>query len=276
MKQFFYIKEISDMYNIGIDSLRYYEKIGLLHPKRGDNGYRIYTLSDIYKLNLISDLKNFDLSMKQIKEYLDEQDIQHTKKFLDNELDHIEEKIDELKRKQALLKQRKRNLEQYSVIDTASIVCKEIKERRCVRLKARLVTEEESDYAMKRLHLLYEQVLNQLLDQQVGSVIHMNELSNHKNMNTIYSSIFFIVEDHIQTYDFVLPEGMYLSIFFKGEYQQSSIKVKELLSYAEKNNYIVLKEPLELCHIDNRHTQNSNEFVTEIQIYVKKKNKDES
>ena len=74
MKQYYYIKEISDMYNIGIDSLRYYEKIGLLHPKRGDNGYRLYTLSDIYKLNLISDLKSLDLSMKQIKVYLDEQD----------------------------------------------------------------------------------------------------------------------------------------------------------------------------------------------------------
>lgn len=35
MKQFFKINEISKLYNIGPDSLRYYEKLGLLAPKRG-------------------------------------------------------------------------------------------------------------------------------------------------------------------------------------------------------------------------------------------------
>lgn len=35
MKQFYKINEISKLYNIGPDSLRYYEKLGLLAPKRG-------------------------------------------------------------------------------------------------------------------------------------------------------------------------------------------------------------------------------------------------
>lgn len=270
MKQYYYIKEISDMYNIGIDSLRYYEKIGLLHPKRGDNGYRLYTLSDIYKLNLISDLKSLDLSMKQIKVYLDEQDVQHTKRFIDRELDDIEMQISALKRKQALLKQRKLKLEQYINVDTTKVTCKEIEERKCVRLKARLTSDEESDYAMKKLHSLYEQVLNQLLDQQVGSVIQMDEIDNGRYTNTIYSSIFFILEEYIHKCDFILPKGTYLSIFFRGQYHQTTSKVKELLSYADSHGYVILGEPLELCHIDNRHTKNPNEFVSEIQIQVKK------
>lgn len=269
MKQYYYIKEISDMYNIGIDSLRYYEKIGLLNPKRGDNGYRLYALSDIYKLNLICDLRSFHLSMKQIKTYLDEQDVQLTKQFIDNELDDIEAQISELKRKQKLLKQRKLRLEQYTNIDTTRITCKEIEERKCVRLKTRLTSDEESDYAMKKLHRLYEQVLNQLLDQQVGSVIQMNELDNNA-YNAVYSSIFFILEDCMQTSDFILPKGTYLSIYFRGHYHQTPSKIKELLSYAHSHGYIILGEPIELCHIDNRHTKNPNEFVSEIQIHVKK------
>lgn len=35
MEKYFKIGEISRMYHIGADSLRYYEKLGILRPKRG-------------------------------------------------------------------------------------------------------------------------------------------------------------------------------------------------------------------------------------------------
>ena len=57
---------------MGPDSLRYYERLGLLRPRRDeDNGYRLYSLRDIYKLSVIRDLRTLGLSMVQIKEYLD-------------------------------------------------------------------------------------------------------------------------------------------------------------------------------------------------------------
>ena len=43
MKKFYKIGEISKLYNISSDILRYYEKIGLITPDmRGENGYRYY------------------------------------------------------------------------------------------------------------------------------------------------------------------------------------------------------------------------------------------
>ena len=38
MKQYYTIGEISKIYQIGTDSLRYYEKLGILSPRRGANG----------------------------------------------------------------------------------------------------------------------------------------------------------------------------------------------------------------------------------------------
>ena len=41
------IKEISKKYNIGVDTLRYYERIGLLPAvKRNESGYRDYDEED--------------------------------------------------------------------------------------------------------------------------------------------------------------------------------------------------------------------------------------
>ena len=37
MKQYYKINEIAKQYNIGVDSLRYYEELGILQPKRGEN-----------------------------------------------------------------------------------------------------------------------------------------------------------------------------------------------------------------------------------------------
>ena len=71
MKDYYKINEISKLYGIGVDSLRYYERLGILKPRRDTNGYRLYDLKDMYKLTVIRDLRKLDFSMSQIKEFLD-------------------------------------------------------------------------------------------------------------------------------------------------------------------------------------------------------------
>ncbi|WP_269056930.1 MerR family transcriptional regulator, partial [Paenibacillus tundrae] len=62
MKNDYKINEISKLYGIGVDALRYYEKLGLLVPRRDGNGYRLYSLQDMYKLNIIRDLRQLDFT----------------------------------------------------------------------------------------------------------------------------------------------------------------------------------------------------------------------
>ena len=93
MKQFFKINEISKLYNIGPDSLRYYEKLGLLAPKRGKNNYRLYTLDDLWRLNIIRDLRRLGFPMEKIREYMDNRSVENTRKLLTEELDVIHQQI---------------------------------------------------------------------------------------------------------------------------------------------------------------------------------------
>ena len=78
MKDYYTISEISKLYGIGTDSLRYYEEIGALEPKRGKNNYRLYRLKDICRLNTIRDLLQLGFSMKQVKAYLDDMNLENT------------------------------------------------------------------------------------------------------------------------------------------------------------------------------------------------------
>ena len=67
MKDYYKINEIAKLYGIGVDSLRYYERLGILKPRRDTNGYRLYSLKEMYKLNMIRDLRRLNFSMEQIK-----------------------------------------------------------------------------------------------------------------------------------------------------------------------------------------------------------------
>ncbi len=45
------IGEVAKLFDVSTDTLRYYEKIGILSPhKNGDNGYRYYSYDEIVVL----------------------------------------------------------------------------------------------------------------------------------------------------------------------------------------------------------------------------------
>ena len=55
-----YIKELSNLTHISVQTLYYYDRIGLLKPSiRLSNGYRLYSEKDLSKLQQIISLKFF-------------------------------------------------------------------------------------------------------------------------------------------------------------------------------------------------------------------------
>ncbi len=64
-------KEISSILNIGNETLRYYEKIGIIPlPVRTKAGYRIYSEEDLLRLNFIKMAKEQGFSLSEISSVL--------------------------------------------------------------------------------------------------------------------------------------------------------------------------------------------------------------
>ncbi len=59
-------KEVSDYLDISMDTLRNWERNGLLQVKRKKNGYRIYTSDDIERLKMIRTLRMANYSLEAI------------------------------------------------------------------------------------------------------------------------------------------------------------------------------------------------------------------
>lgn len=66
------INEVSKKYNISTYTLRYYDKEGLLpFVKRNEKGNRVFEDKDFEWLNIICTLRNSNMSISEIKKYVD-------------------------------------------------------------------------------------------------------------------------------------------------------------------------------------------------------------
>ena len=84
LQQFYKIGEISKLFHIGMDSIRYYEEIGILKPYRNpENNYRLYTLEDLQKITMIRELLSLNFTTAEIKEFEETRTIASTLKLFE-------------------------------------------------------------------------------------------------------------------------------------------------------------------------------------------------
>lgn len=85
MKNYFTISEFAKLRNININSLRYYEKLGLLKPAfiNPDNGYRYYSAEQVSLLNKIILCIQLGIPLKEMVQFLDEDGNLQSQKLLE-------------------------------------------------------------------------------------------------------------------------------------------------------------------------------------------------
>ncbi len=268
MKDYYTIGEISKIYDIGRDSLRYYEELGILNPLRDINGYRLYSMQDIWKLNVIKDLKNLDFSMKQIKAYLDDRTVESTKEMLNSQIHSIEKKIYELKKTQQNMSRRLENIEsayESSNLNTIEVIY--IDERKALELNGKVSRDEEVDFLIKKLQKQHEDKLYLFGNKNIGATVSMEHIKN--NIYNRYESVFFLLDSEDENYNLILDEGYYVTLIYRGSYEQSKIFIPRMLKFIEDNRFEVISGPIEIYKIDIHETSCTEEFITEIQIPVK-------
>ncbi len=64
------IGKIAKNTGLGIETIRYYEKEGLIAPARTESNYRIYPDQDIVRLRFIKRAKGLGFTLKEIKDLL--------------------------------------------------------------------------------------------------------------------------------------------------------------------------------------------------------------
>lgn len=95
MKKYFSIGEAAKAVRTTSETLRYYDRIGLVKPSKKDEwtNYRYYTEQDIVRLNTVRALQLMDLSLQEIKKVLEYDDLEKIVDFLAKAERKADEKI---------------------------------------------------------------------------------------------------------------------------------------------------------------------------------------
>lgn len=116
------IKEVGEKYNLSNDTLRYYEKVGLIGPiKKNKSGIRDYNDADLKRIEFVKYMRSAELPINALVEYINLFDskkdtIKERKELLEHQRDLLKEKIDEMLKAYELLNY-KRDLYNKNLLD---------------------------------------------------------------------------------------------------------------------------------------------------------------
>ena len=267
MKEYYKIGEISSLYNIGTDSLRYYEEIGILKPQRDVNGYRMYSINDIRTLNILRELRSIGFSMSEIKKHIQNFNLEKTVELFENAISAIDRKVAEMNRLKAQLSERIEEIKRHTSEDFSNkgIEVLHLPERHILKLSENVIRDDDLDFVIKKLQSEYEDQIYIIGNGDIGATLPVDYLKTGGYGH--FDSAFYIV-DKDEEFDSVIPEGDYLSVTVKGGYAQIAGIWQNIIGYAENNGLSLDDTAIELYIIDNHDTADENEYITQLQVRI--------
>ena len=266
MEDSYRIREIARLYGLCADTLRYYEEQGILSPERGENNYRRYRIQDICNLNVIREMRELGLPMERIRDYITARDVDSTLRLMEEERRIIDRRIRELRRARRDVERRARAVEEAMALPEAPRLL-ELAARPCYQLSDSGIRDENMDFLLKKLEKKHEAVLRSLDDEKIAAVLSGSELRRGEYGK--YSSVLLIAEGAGE-WDVLLPEGLYASLVYRGAYSGQREALERLMAFVEAEKLAPAGDPLEIYHIDAHETLRREEYVTELQLPVKK------
>ncbi|MEW6114783.1 MAG: MerR family transcriptional regulator [Thermodesulfobacteriota bacterium] len=71
MAEYLRIGQLASRLCVNPKTIRYYEQLGIVSPKRGENGYRLFSPDDAAELRFVLRAKNLGLTLSEIKGLLE-------------------------------------------------------------------------------------------------------------------------------------------------------------------------------------------------------------
>ena len=122
------IGEVADQAGIPAETVRYYEKIGLLpQPERQANGYRRYRQAHLDRLLFIRRCRNLDMAQEEIRELVTladqpDADCSQVDALLARHLGHVRERLAELQQLEKTLAQLQKACSEGSTVAECGIL----------------------------------------------------------------------------------------------------------------------------------------------------------
>jgi effector-binding domain-containing protein len=266
------IGQMAKICNVSVQTLRHYDNIDLLKPDVvKDNGYRYYSDEQILSINIIKALKELNLSLTKVKNIINKNDINYVLElFKKNNLD-LEEQIKSLSIAKNSVLNLIENIELHNSFDKKNYIEVKSLPARTVAYTRYNSPSNPKSY-MKRFNELHKIVeKNKLITKgSIIAIFHDHYTEFDYEDADIEVCVRIEKPEKNNKYIRTISEGKYLSKYHKGSYETMTESYQDMLDWCEENKYKMVGSAIEIYLVDFLTTKDPEQFITELQIPVKK------
>lgn len=259
--------ELAKLMHVTKNTLFHYDKIGLFSPEIVlDNEYRYYSIHQIEVLEAIIMLKELGMSLKEIQTFLSDRTPKKLLELFEKEERILTEKIRLLKDRRQWMEEKSKKVRGY--LDKAPdeiFICE--KPGRYYLMDA-FLDVSESEFAERTAELInFYESRSKSICYEIGYIQYAKDVRQQIYAN--YSNVILLMKHKPGGMScHFMPEGKYLTTYFKGHWRTIGEAYRKLLAYADEHQITLAEEFLEVYTVDQLMAETVEEYVTEISVRI--------
>lgn len=233
MNKLFTIGQFAALHGINKKTLMWYDQIGLFRPASvdPDNGYRLYSYRQSSVLETILLLRELDVSLEEIENFLSERSAEGLERLLREKITELDRRIAHLREVRSALAKRREDARALLGIDLSEIQLVEREERPLVTVdvgqntsfdrQVELVVAETKRHQLRRLH-----------DAVYGTMIPVESLKRGNFED--YSKLFIEIPGVIKKAGaHMRPSGWWVRAFYQGPWNDMPQRYGEIFEFLQ-------------------------------------------
>ncbi|MDR1705416.1 MAG: MerR family transcriptional regulator [Clostridiales bacterium] len=265
---FLTVSEFAGYSRTTTDTLRYYEKIGLLIPsRRGENNYRYYTTEQLALVNVVRTLQSLGMSLSEIMDLRDTRTADMTNSVFSAQIIKIDKKIDEWERARKLLTTYQKMIRSVDGVDIDGITVEFLPAEA-------IIMGDINDYSRDRN------------DNDALASFYADIQLKHPGVDLNYPVWGMFKKERIINGDFNFPDryyfynpegrdkrpaGLFAVGYAKGGYGRKGEVFSRILEYAGKHKYEVCGDAYEEYRLNEVCVSGESNYLVRVMIEVRKK-----
>jgi len=280
------IGEFAWLSQVTVETLRHYDRVGLLRPVHLDQftGYRHYSLDQLPRLNRILALKDLGLPLKEIARVLDQEiTADEIRGILESKQAELEEQIQEAQRRLARVEARLKQIDMEGKMPDHEILLKTVEAQwiASVREKMTWLGQDDLGPAITKMFDEVGEHLDSCGATPVGpgialwhesQFIHTDINKEDMDVETALPIAGSILEsDHVKVRE--LPKGEVAYTVHHGDFSGLPLAKQAVFAWIQDNGYRragPIREVYLFHYPDHEANEDSPHHITEIQFPVEK------
>ncbi|MEG2455071.1 MAG: MerR family transcriptional regulator [Oscillospiraceae bacterium] len=268
------ITELAKLRRVTSETLRYYDRIGLIRPvyTDPDTHYRYYSIRQYEKLGTIKELRQLGMSIEDILGYFSDRNLEKSMSILHHHQALLEEELEKATLLNEIMKRKLNFLDAF-----ASLPVKDTPFE-CTFPARHIITfgepaggPREHAYAFTRLERYLDEISPILASDRVGVYCDESILEASDGYTPAVPMIFLDNSSLKSDYKHQIPAGRYVCIYYQNGSLERYHPCFELLkTYMAENHYQVAGKIFQLYKIDVTLTSIPEETLMELQVPIQK------